>query len=104
MFLGPIPRKSVCDCPEFNSTRIVRTDLSLFPWQLFDQRVGSSLKQAGDVGSSYLKILSRQATTYRIPLAHSHTVFQYAIIDVELRKRRCFLAEILVRFSGVELC
>ena len=39
---------------------------------------------------------------YRIPLAYSHTVFQYAITDVELRKRRAFLAKILFRFPGVE--
>ena len=27
-------------------------------------------------------------TTYCVPLAYSHTVFQYAIIDVVLRKER----------------
>ena len=61
-----------------------------------------SIKQA-DVGSPYFKTLRRQATTYCIPLAYSHAVFQYAINDVELRKRRSFLAEILFRFPGVEV-
>ena len=44
------------------------------------------------------------ATTYRILLAYSHTVFQYAINDEELRKRRSFLVKILFRFPGVGLC
>ena len=61
-----------------------------------------SIKQA-DVGSPYFNNLSRQATTCRIPLAFSYTVFQYAINDIVLRTRRSFLAEILFRFSGVEL-
>ena len=39
MLVRLIPRKSVCDCSEFNSSLLVRIDLSLFPWQLFDQRV-----------------------------------------------------------------
>ena len=59
------------------------------------------MKQA-DVGSPYFKRLSRQATTYRIPLAFLYTVFQYAINDVVLRTNRYFLAEILFRFFGVE--
>ena len=100
---SPDSIKSVCDCSEFNSSRIVRTDLSLFPWQLFDQRVGNSFNRAEDVGSPYFRNLSRLATTYRIPLAYSHTVFQYAINNEELRKRRSFLAEILLRFPGVEV-
>ena len=50
-------RKSVCDCSEFNSSLKVRTDLSLFPWQLFDQRVGNSLNRAADVSSTYFKSL-----------------------------------------------
>ena len=104
MLVRLILRKSVCGCSEFNSSRIVRTDLSLFPWQLFDQRVGNSLNRAADVGSPYFKYLSRLATTYRIPLAYSHTVFQYAINDEELHKRSFFLAEIPFRFPGVELC
>ena len=82
---------------------MVRTDLSLFPCKLFDQRVGNSLNRAADVGSLYLIKLSRLATTYRIPLTYSHTVFQYAINDEELRKMRSFLAEILFRFGGVEV-
>ena len=57
MLVRLIPRKSVCDCSQFNSSRIVRIGLSFFPWHLFDQRVGNSLKQAGDVGSPYFKIL-----------------------------------------------
>ena len=106
MLVRLIPRKSVCNCSEFNSSLIVRTDLSLFPWQLFDQRLGNSLNRAKDVGSLYFKILSRLATTYRIHLAYSHTVLQYAIIDVALGKRSYFivLAKILFSLSGVELC
>ena len=42
-------------------------------------------------------------TTYRIPLAYSHTVLQYEMYDVVLCKRRSSLAEILFRFPGVEL-
>ena len=61
-----------------------------------------SIKQA-DVGSPYFKSLSRQATTYRTPLAFSCTVFQYAINDVVVRMKRSCLAEILFRFSGVDL-
>ena len=53
---SPDFRKSVCDCSVFNSSRIVRTGLILFPWQLFDQRVGNSLNRAADVGSPYFKI------------------------------------------------
>ena len=68
MLVRLIPRKSVCDFSEFNSS------------QKFDQKL---------------------ATTYRIPLAYSHTVFQHAMIDVALRKRS-LLAEILFRVSGVE--
>ena len=90
MLVRLIPRKYVCDCSDFHSSRIVRTDLSLFPWQLFDQRVGNSLNRAADVGSPYFKNLSRLATTYRIPLAYLHNVFQYAINEEELPKRRSF--------------
>ena len=42
MLVRLISHKSVCDhCLEFSSNCIVRTDSSLFPWQLFDQRVGN---------------------------------------------------------------
>ena len=61
------------------------------------------LKILQHLGSPYFKTLSRQATTYRIPLAFSYTAFQYTTNDVVLRTRRSFLAEILFRFSGVEL-
>ena len=90
MLVRLIPRKSVCNCSEFNSSLIVRTDLSLFPWKLFDQRISNSLNRAADVGSPYFKNLSRLGTTYRIPLAYSHTVFQYVINDKELREKRSF--------------
>ena len=83
---------------------MVETGLSLFPWQLFDQRVDNSLNRAADVGSPYLKKLGRLATTYRIPLAYSHTVFQYAINDEELRKRRVDCTDFFIRsvFSKIE--
>ena len=61
-----------------------------------------SIKQAG-VGSPYFKKWSRQVTTYRIPLAFLYTVFQYAINEAVVRKKRSFLSKILVRFPGVEL-
>ena len=57
MIVRLIPGNSVCDCSEFNSSLIVKTDLSLFPWQLFDQRVGNSLNRAADVSSTYFKSL-----------------------------------------------
>ena len=71
---------------------MVRTDLTVFPL-------------AADVSSTYFKNFSdrKLATPYRISLAYSHTVFQYAMIDVALRKRP-FFAEILFRLSGVEPC
>ena len=55
-----------------------------------------------DVGSPYFKTLSRPAITYRIPLAFSYIVFQYAINDVVVRMKRSCLAELLFRFSGVD--
>ena len=101
MLVCLIPRKSVCDCSEFNSSLIVRMDSPLFPWQLFDQRADNSLDRAADVSSTHLSSSIGKNLRSRIPLEYSHTVFQYAMIDVALRKRPLF-AEILFRLSGVE--
>ena len=87
MLVRLISRKFVCDCSEFNSSLIVRTDLILFPWQLFDQRVGNSLNRVADVSRTHFKVLIETlATTYRFPLACPHTVFQYVINDEEFLK------------------
>ena len=48
------------------------------------------------------KFDQKLAITYRISLAYSHTVFQYEMIDVALRKRS-FFAEILSAFLKLNL-
>ena len=76
-------------------------DSPLFPWQLFDQRAGDTLNGAA-VSSTHFKSLLGNLRS-RVSLEYSHTVFQYAMIDVALRKRS-FLPEILFRLSGIEPC
>ena len=48
------------------------------------------------------KFDKKLAITYRTSLEYSHTVFQYAMIDVALRKRP-FFAEILSAFLELNL-
>ena len=92
MIVCLIPRKPVCDCSEFNSSLIVRTDLTLFPWQLLDQCVGNSLNRVADVSRTHFKVLIETlAITYRFPLACLHTVFQYVINDEEFLKEEIIL-------------
>ena len=92
MLVRLIPRKSFCDCSEFNSSLIVRTDLTLFPGQLFDERVGNSLNRATDVSSTHFKSLIENLRPLIVFfLAYSHTVLQYVINDEELRKEEIIL-------------
>ena len=73
---------SVIIVRDLECTSITRTDLSLFPRQLFEDLIclsaTRSIKQA-DVG---------------FPLALLYTVFQYAINDVVVRMKRSCMAEI----------